>query len=131
MINTVYKIHSKGFTELYGEAAQPYIEQIQGKNSEKDDGPYIFYEKGQEVYILSEASPVKSLTFPEPEEYGTTSMQLFAMAITYSTTMARLLLKRLKTPLTLLGQLRKGAAVILPIVIIAVLIFIVAVMAKG
>jgi len=131
MVNKVFKITPHGLTTLEGPDAQDTINNIIGIDGDKDDSEYIFHFHGQEVYLLSEASPTQTIAFPEPQDYGTTSQELFAMAVTYASGLARLILKRLKTPLTFMGQLRQNAAVITPIIVIACLIFITVVVLKG
>lgn len=131
MITKVLKITRHGLTTLDGPDAEADIKAIKGEDGKNDDADCIFHLHGQDVYLISEASPVHALTFPEPHEYGTTSQQLFAMAVTYASGLARLILKRLKTPLTFMSQLRQNAAVVAPIIVIACLIFITVVAMKG
>lgn len=131
MVETVHRITHKGVQTLVGQDAQDFMDKSMKSALNNGDSPYIFYNKGHDVYVVVDTSGTQALTFPQPKDYGITSPELYSMAKTYRNAVARLIEKRLKKPLTFLDQLKKAGAVAGPIIVLVALTFVLAIAAGG
>jgi hypothetical protein len=127
-VDTVY-VARPGVLDMYvGQDAQELIQQIQSG----DDSPYLYYTpSGKPFYIAIENKALEPLTFPEPKDYGTTSANLFAMAVTCADAIAEFVRLKIKGKQGFAAQLRQIGVVAVPLVIAIFLIFILAVYIGG
>jgi len=141
-MDIVLLVTKSGLLELRDKLAQPYIDEI--KKAESGEGPFVFYENGQPVYLAVEDGKdansqdgdnqkisIKAMTFPQAKDYGTTSPSLYAMVVTYALTVARLLELSLKPKLSMMAQAKRIMTLAAPICVIGFLVFLMAVSLGG
>lgn len=123
-IDMVYLITHGGLEIRYGEDALPTITRIKEAG---DDTPYRFHEHGRPVYIAVQNGNVEPLAFPDPQDYGTTASNLYAMAVTCANAISEFIKMQIRGKPTLASQLRQVGVLAMPLVITIFLIFILAV----
>ena len=132
-IDTVYIVTRSGIDFLIGKDAEELIEKIEGPDM--DPSCYRFYddERHRWAYIAvkNEYGNLEPLTFPAPEEYGTTSPELYAKAVTYPTVLAQCIELITKTTPTLWERIMKPTTIITAIVVVVFILFIMAVGMSG
>ena len=130
----VYLKTKTGVDILMGLDAQKIIERI--KENGGDLQPYIFQENMVEVYMaIKKNSAIEPVKFPKPgsspDDYGTTSSELYAKVVTYPEIVSRIIQLQTKTKPTLMDQIKKAMTLAMPIVAVASMIFIMAVALGG
>lgn len=123
-IDTVYLITHGGLEIRQGVDALKAINEIRQCG---DDTPYRFHENGRPFYIGVQNGNIGPLTFPEPQEYGTTASNLYAMAVTCANAIAEFIKLQIRGKPTLASQLRQIGVLAMPLVVTIFLIFILAV----
>jgi hypothetical protein len=126
-IDTVYLITHDGLEGYFGPDAQDLVKQIQQQG---DDTPYIFYNP-KPFYIAIQNGSIEALLFPEPENYGTTSASLFAMAVTCADAIAEFVKLKIRGKVGLLSQLMRPGILGMALVVAIFLIFILAIYLGG
>jgi hypothetical protein len=133
-INRVYLGTHAGVKVYEGPQAEPLIREIREAAGE-DDSPFICYEDGMPVYVALRASALRPITYPEPgtkaDQYGLTSVELYGLAVTFPSTIARIVEKETQGKQSLLTDAKKIMTLALPIVAAILAIFIMAVLLRG
>jgi hypothetical protein len=136
-IDTVCLLTKSGVRWLVGEDATDTIKEIRAACTDKktevmDDSSYMFFENGRvPVYVACKNGNVTTLDFPEPKDYGETAPELYSKAVTYRDAVARLINLRTKGKVGALDQAKKIMTLALPIVVLAFIVFIMAVLLGG
>jgi hypothetical protein len=128
MINTVYRIKKGRLEILRGKDTLSEIDAVQ---KSADPSLYKFYDHGMQNLLIRSASAITPLLFPRPDDYGLSSAELYAKAVTYPWVMAQAERKGLKKPPSFLSQLRDTGYYVAIIVILAALAFIMAILIRG
>jgi len=126
-IDGVYLISKAGLDVYLGTDAEEMIKQIQ---SGKDDTPYMFYNP-KPFYLAVKNGTIQPLIFPDSKEFGTTSANLFAMAVTCADAISEFIRLKIRGKQSLASQLRQLGMLGMPLVIAIFLIFILAVYIGG
>jgi hypothetical protein len=127
-IDTVYLATRNGLEGYFGDDAQDLIKQIQ----QGDDSPYVHYEtSGKPFYMAIQNDKIEPLKFPEPKDYGTTSADLFAMAITCADAIAEFVRLKIRGKQGLASQLMRPGILGMALVVAIFLIFILSVYIGG
>lgn len=131
MVKRVYLLTKRGVEIHFRENAKEIIESI-----EKDgEFPYTFYAKGTPVYVAVQNGSIGPLIFPNPgaedKNYGITSPELYAKAVTYAEAATRIIQIQTRSKPSLMDQMKKVMTLATPIVAVAFIIFIMAVALKG
>ena len=132
-IDTVYIVNRGGIDFLFGRDADEVIDKIEGP--EMDPAYYRFYDEDRHkwayIAVKNADGMLEPLTFPEPENYGTTSSELYVMTVTFSNVLAHAIeIIRKATP-TFWERIMKPTTVITAIVVIVFILFIMAVAMTG
>jgi hypothetical protein len=126
-IDGAYVISRDGLDVYMGTDAQEIIKQIQGF---EDDTPYMFYNP-KPFYLAVKNGTIQPLAFPEPKDYGTTSANLFAMAVTCADAISEFIRLKIRGKQGWANQLRQLGMLGMPLVVTIFLIFILAVYIGG
>jgi hypothetical protein len=131
-VKTVYVITKDALHQYIGRQGQEtqwdnLIKEIQAN----DNMPYIFYQSSKPFYMAVQNGTIQPLLFPEPKDYGTTSANLFAMAVTCADAIAEFIRLKIKGRQGLASQLRQLGVLGMPLVIAIFLIFILIVYIGG
>lgn len=126
-IDGVYLISKAGLDVYLGTDAEEMIKQIQ---SGKDDTPYMFYNP-KPFYLAVKNGTIQPLIFPDSNKFGTTSANLFAMAVTCADAISEFIRLKIRGKQGLASQLRQLGMLGMPLVIAIFLIFILAVYIGG
>ena len=126
-VTKVYLITEKGIEVRWGADAADIIAQI-----EANPRPYSYREEdGSEVYLAVLDHSLRPLEFPAPEDYGTTSAELYAKAVTCADLVAQVIELQSKTKGGFFAGLKGTLTPILGIAALAFVIMIMAVALKG
>jgi len=132
-INTAYVITTGGIEFLAGRDAEEVITKIE--SPDMDPGYYRFYDdqhrKWAYIAVRNTHGQLEPLTFPNPQQYGTTSPELYAKAVTYSTVLAQAIGLITKSAPSLWERIMKPTTVITAIIVVTFVIFILAVAMTG
>lgn len=136
METTVYLIR-KGRLHIIDEpgAATAIITAI--KNGGQALSEFEFYRKHKAEYVAIDRTEkpdepkYEPLSFPEPVDYGITSPQLYAMAVTYRDCIKAFIQKTIKKKPSMAGEIKKIMVLAFPMVIIVFLIFVMVVALGG
>jgi len=132
-INTVYVITTGGVEFLGGREADEVVAQIEAPDT--DPGYYRLYDdqrrKWAYIAVRNTHGQLEPLTFPNPEQYGTTSPELYAKAVTYANVLAQAIELITKSVASMWERIMKPTTIITAIVVVAFVIFILAVAMTG
>lgn len=98
---------------------------------------FEFFKKHKPVYCAIDKTEKDSerkyepLTFPEPKDYGITSPQLYAMAVTYRDAMKKFIELTIEKKPSMAAEIKKIMVLALPMTIIVFLIFVMVVALGG
>jgi hypothetical protein len=128
IIDTVYIANQGKLDGYFGDDAADLIKQIQSG----DDSEYKLYQpNGKPFYMAIQNETLKPLTFPEPKDYGTTSANLFAMAVTCADAIAEFIRLKIRGKQGLATQLMRPGVLGMALVVAIFLIFILSVYIGG
>jgi len=126
-VTKVYLITNKGIEVRWAQDVADIIAQI-----EANPRPYSYREEdGAEVYLGVLDHSLKPLEFPTPENYGTTSAELYTKAVTCADLIAQVIELQSKTKAGFFAELKGTLTPILGVAALAFVIMIMAVALKG
>ena len=132
-IDTVYVVKHGGIDFLSGKDADELIGKIE--QPDMDPSCYRFYDderrKWAYIVVINSHDKIEPLTFPAPDEYGTTSSELYSKAVTYPNVLAQCIELITKAAPSLWERIMKPTTIITAIVVVLFIIFILAVAMTG
>lgn len=133
MLEQIYLITNLGIQQLAGDDANEVREQI--IQAEDNLLAYRFYDDDRRAWaywgVRDVNDTIKPLAFPNQDEYGMTSAELFSLTVTYPSVLARVIEIITRKEPSLWERMMKPATVISAIVLIVFVMMIMVVALQG
>jgi hypothetical protein len=131
-IDIIYKVAKGELHQYIGRVGQEAEwDKLANEIQSSDNTPYTFYQNGKPFYVAVQNGTIQPLTFPEPKDYGVTSPNLFAWAVTLADAVAEFIRLKIRGKMSLANKLMQPGVLGMALLVSIFLIFILIVLIQG